>query len=319
MSSATIPNPVLVVAGPTASGKSALAIDAAREFDGVVINGDSMQVYRDLRILTARPDPADEARAPHRLFGVLDAAEVCSAGRWLAMAVDEIAAARDGGKLPIVVGGTGLYLKALLEGLAPVPEVAADLRRETRDLHARLGGEAFRAALAEIDAEAAAALPAGDGQRLIRAYEVAKGTGRTLAEWQGEPPAEPALDAAFAVVVLAPPRDTLYAAVDARFREMVDQGAVAEAATLVARGLDMGLPAMKAVGVRELAASSDGTVSLEDAIAAGQKATRNYAKRQLTWLRNQMPTGEVFVAQYSESLKPKIFSLIRQFLLTGPM
>lgn len=319
MTNDRIPNPVLVVAGPTASGKSSLAVDAAEEFGGVVINGDSMQVYRDLRILTARPGAADEARVAHRLFGVLDAAEACSVGRWLDMATDEIAAAHGAAKLPIVVGGTGLYLKALLGGLAPIPAVEATIRAESEELYRRLGGEAFREALAELDPGAASRLPAGDRQRLVRAYEVVKATGRSLADWQGDAPAAAAVDAAFGVVILAPPREALYGAIDARFRAMVNGGALDEAAALAARGLDPGLPAMKAVGVRDLIDHLNGAPTLEVAIAAGQRATRNYAKRQTTWLRHQMPFGEVFDAQYSESIKPEIFSFIRQFLLTGQM
>ena len=315
MTEEPISNPVLIVAGPTASGKSALAVDAAEEFGGVVINGDSMQVYRDLRLLTARPGPDDEAQAPHRLFGVLDAAEACSVGRWLEMAGDEIAAAHAAARLPIVVGGTGLYLKALLEGLAPIPDVDAGIRAAAQDLYQRIGGEAFRDALAELDPEAASRLPPGDRQRLVRAFEVAQATGRSLGDWQRETATVAAVDATFAVVVLTPPREDLYATIDARFQSMVAGGALDEVAALAARGLPAGLPAMKAVGVRDLIDYLNGERTLEDATAAGQRATRNYAKRQATWLRHQMPFGQVFGAQYSESLRPKIFSFIRQIFV----
>ena len=308
--------PVLIVAGPTGSGKSALAIDAAVEFRGTVINADSMQVYRELRLLTARPSAEDESRAPHRLFGVLPAAEACSAGRWLAMAAEQIAAARTQGRLPIVVGGTGLYLKALTDGLAPVPEIPEAVRGEARALHRRLGGEAFKAELARLDPAAATRLPAGDGQRLIRAYEVVAATGRTLADWQRREPTAPAVDARFATIVLSPPRESLYAAVDARFDAMMAAGALDEVRALVALDLDPALPAMKAVGVKELAAYLRGETGLEEACAAARQATRNFAKRQRTWLRHQLGSVERADEQYSERMLPEMFSFIRRFLLT---
>jgi tRNA dimethylallyltransferase len=308
--------PVLIVAGPTGSGKSALAIDAAVEFGGAVINADSMQVYRELRLLTARPSAEDEARVPHRLFGVLPAAEACSVGRWLAMAADEIAAAWAEGRLPIVVGGTGLYLKALTNGLVPVPEIPEAVRGEARALHRRLGGEAFKDALALLDPGAAARLPAGDSQRLIRAYEVVAATGRTLADWQRQAPTAAAVDARFATIVLSPPRETLYAAVDARFDAMIAAGVLDEVRALVALGLDPALPAMKAVGVKELAAHLRGETGLEEACNAARKATRNFAKRQWTWLRHQLDSDEQVSEQYSERISPRLFSFIRQFVLT---
>ena len=175
---------VLIIAGPTGSGKSALAGDAAQAFDGAVINADSMQVYRELRVLTARPTPEDEARVPHRLFGVLSAAERCSAGRWLGLARAEIKDAWSAGRLPIVVGGTGLYLKALHQGFADIPPVPIDVRAEAEALHAELGGERFRHELARFDPEGASRIAASDRQRLLRAFEVARGTGRPLREWQ---------------------------------------------------------------------------------------------------------------------------------------
>lgn len=309
-------NPVLVIAGPTASGKSALAMDAAREFDGTVINADSMQVYRELSILTARPSAVDEARVPHRLFGVLGAADPCSAGRWLRMASAEIDGARSAGRLPIVVGGSGLYLKALTDGLAPVPEIPERVKDEALSLHSRLGGAAFRDKLAELDGEAAARLPAEDTQRLIRAYSVARATGRPLSDWQGEA-AAPSVDARFATIVLAPPRDVLRDAIEARIHSMIKGGVLDEVASLLKQGLDPGLPAMKALGVADLGRHLEGEIGLDEAVEAWIRATQRFAKRQLTWLRNQM-TGpcEVF-AQYSESHRTEIFSFIRQFLLTG--
>jgi tRNA dimethylallyltransferase len=316
----TLPAPALViVAGPTASGKSALALAVAEALGGTIINADSMQVYRDLAVLTARPGAAELARVPHRLYGVIDAAEACSAGRWRDLALAEIAAARAAGRVPILAGGTGLYLRALLNGLAPVPPIPTALRDEARALHANLGGEAFRRALAARDPEAAQRLAPGDAQRLIRAYEVVAATGRPLAEWrrgQGPAAGPPAV-----AVVLLPPRPQLYAACDARFLAIMEQGALAEAAALLARGLDPALPAMKAVGVPELAALLAGRSSAEAAVAAAQQATRRYAKRQYTWFRHQMPEStalrkRVVFEQFSESLVPRILPFIRESLLT---
>ncbi len=308
--------PIVIIAGPTASGKSALALDAAEEFTGTIINADSMQVYRELRVLTARPTDDDEGRVPHRLFGVLSVTEACSAGRWLRMACAEIEAARAAARLPIFVGGTGLYLKALTDGLAPVPDIPQGIRSEARRLHARLGGEAFRAELAKVDAEAARRLPEGDSQRLIRAFEVARATGRPLADWQGDGAGRPAADARFATIVLAPPRGALYAAIDARLETMIGQGALDEVAALDRLGLDPGLPAAKALGVPELGRHLRGEITLDEALDAAKRASRNFAKRQLTWLRHQMTGAHVVSAQYSESFRPKIFSFICRFLLT---
>ena len=308
---------VIVVAGPTASGKSALALDAAAAFSGTVINADSMQVYRELRVLTARPRPADEDRAPHRLFGVLSVSERCSAGRWLDLAAAAIDETRAAGRLPIVVGGTGLYLKALVEGLAPVPEVAETVRAEAQALHERLGGEAFRTELSRIDPEMADLLPAADRQRLIRAYEVVKATGRSLAHWQRQEKPQPTVVGHFATIVLKPPREVLYAAIDARFERMIEAGALDEVAALENMGLDADLPAAKALGVVPLRRYLRGETSLDEACETAKQASRNYAKRQYTWLGNQMAGGEVYPAQYSERLQVKIFSFIRQFLLTA--
>lgn len=308
--------PIIVIAGPTASGKSKAALDVAEAFDGAIINADSMQVYRELRVLTERPGLDDICRVPHFLYGVLPAAEVCSAGRWLEMATAAIAEVRAMGRLPVVVGGTGLYLRALMEGLSPIPEVPEAARTEARRLHGELGPEAFRERLAAVDPEAAGRLPAGDTQRLIRAYEVAIGTGRTQADWQAEEPAGPAVPGWFASIVLVPPRDALYAAVDVRFQRMMERGALEEVKALLALGLAPELPAMKAVGVRELAAVLKGEVELPRAVEEARRATRHYAKRQFTWLRHQLVGSMVISAQYSECNQPEMFSFIRHFVLT---
>lgn len=309
------PGALLVVAGPTASGKSALALALAEELGGAVINADSMQVYRDLRVLSARPGPQEEARAPHLLYGLIDAAEACSAGRWRALALAAIEETRAAGRLPILAGGTGLYLHALLHGLAAVPPIPPEIRAAARALHAELGGAAFRTRLAEADPEGAARLAAGDMQRLIRAYEVVAATGRPLADWQRRSGGEGLRATA---IVLLPPREALYAACDARFAAMMEGGAVAEVETLLARGLSWDLPAMKAVGVREIAAHLSGRTTRAAALAASQQATRRYAKRQYTWLRHRMIGLHSLTvdAQFSERVRGEIFSFIRRQPLT---
>ncbi|MFI4948583.1 MAG: tRNA (adenosine(37)-N6)-dimethylallyltransferase MiaA [Alphaproteobacteria bacterium] len=306
---------VIVIAGPTASGKSALALELAAAFDGTIINADSLQTYRDLRILSARPDDAAIAAVPHRLYGYLDAAERGSVGRWRELAHAEIAASHCAGALPIVVGGTGLYLRALHYGLAAIPPIPAAIREEAAALHRALGGAAFRERLKALDPVATARLPPGDRQRLMRAWEVVRATGRPLGEWQsGTLAASPYR---FAKVLLAPPREGLYAACNARFLGMIAQGAVAEVATLAKRGLDPGLPAMKAVGVPELLQYWRGVIALEEAVALAQQATRRYAKRQMTWFRHQMIPDLLLSAQLSESLLRCSRHFIDQFLLTG--
>jgi tRNA dimethylallyltransferase len=307
---------VLIIAGPTVSGKSRLAMDIAAAFAGTIVNADSMQVYRELRVLTARPSTADEARVPHRLYGVLAARTPCSAGHWAGLAAAEIEAALSARRLPIVVGGTGLYLKALVEGLAPIPAVPAEVRAAALSLHADLGGAAFREALAAVDPITAARLPPGDTQRLVRAWEVAAVTGRPLSDWQREAPQRPVAGVRFATLVLDPPREALNRAIDARLDAMIAEGAIAEVQGLLDLGLDPALPAMKAVGVKELAAYVRGRCVLESAAAAAKGATRRFAKRQQTWLRHRIAADMVVSEQYSERIGVKIFTFIRQFLLT---
>ncbi|HEV2675172.1 MAG TPA: tRNA (adenosine(37)-N6)-dimethylallyltransferase MiaA [Aliidongia sp.] len=303
---------LIIVAGPTASGKSALALGIARAFDGTIINADSMQVYRDLRILTARPDDAALAAAPHRLDGILDGAELCSAARWAALAHGEIAAAHRAGRLPIVVGGTGLYLRTLLQGIAAVPEIPDAMREAARARHREVGGEAFRVELARLDPAAAGRLPAGDSQRLVRAYEVVAATGRTLGDWQRAGAQDvPRYDSR--QFVLLPPRDALYAACDGRLQGMIAAGALDEVAALIARGLSPDLPICKAVGVPELVRHLAGELDLATATAAAQQATRNYAKRQFTWFRRQLADAEILDTQLSHSLHASVCQKIRDW------
>ena len=303
---------VLAICGPTASGKSSLALAAAEAFDGIVINADSMQLYRELRILTARPNEAALARVPHRLYGVLPATTPASAAMWREMALDAIRAATAAGKLPILVGGTGLYFRALAFGLAPVPEIPPEIRADAARQFQALGKEGFHAMLRKRDPEMAARLHPGDRQRLLRAWEVVAATGRSLADWQGD--ASEDVTVALTPILLAPPRPALYEACDRRFLQMIAMGALDEVASLA--GLDPDLPLRKAVGVPELLRHLDGEITLEAAIALAQQATRRYAKRQFTWFRNQMADGYWVNEQYSESLEQEIFSFIRQFRLT---
>ena len=306
---------ILVIGGPTASGKSALAAEAAARFGGVVVNADSMQLYRDLPILTSWPDETLRAHAPHRLYGVVDGAERCSAGRWRALATSEIERAQAKGALPILVGGTGLYLRALLEGLAPVPQIPAAVRAAVQALHAEEGSAALHARLAARDAEAARRLEPGDSQRVMRAYEVIEATGRSLLAWQGG--AHAPYPGRAATLILEPPRPALYAACDARFERMMAAGALDEAARLRARDLDPSLPVMKAVGVRSLHEHLAGAIPLERATALGRQATRNYAKRQTTWFRTQMPGSDRMPDPYSPESKRESMALVERLLLTG--
>lgn len=311
--------PVLIVAGPTASGKSALALSVAEEFDGVVINADSMQVYAELRVLTARPGPADEALVPHRLYGVLPVTDICSAARWRDMAADAIAEAHAAGRLPILCGGTGLYLRALMQGLSPIPEIPEAVRQAVRDRLALEGPEAQHERLRDSDPETAARLEPRDRQRVARALEVLAATGRTLSSWQTEPPEGPPPGLRFKVIVLAPPRDALYTACDDRLVAMVRAGALEEVEAIRQEGFDPALPAMRALGVPAFLRHQAGELGLEEAIDEAQQATRRYAKRQTTWFKHQIVSDFLLSAQYSQKIDPKIFSFIRQNLLTRSM
>ncbi len=277
--------PALIVAGPTASGKSALALALARRIGGTVINADSMQVYRELRVLTARPTPAEEAMVPHALYGVRPAAEAGTVAWWRGEALAAMAQARAAGRVPILCGGTGLYFLSLTEGLAEVPPVAPEARAEARRLLEAEGAPALHARLAALDPETAAALRPSDSQRLARAYEVVTGTGRGLRAWQRAGGATPA-PWRFAAVVLDPPRPALREAIRRRWQAMLAGGAQAEVAALGAQGLDPALPAMRAHGVPELLAHQAGRMTLEAASTRAILNTGQYTKRQATWFRH---------------------------------
>lgn len=282
----------MLIAGPTASGKSALALELAQNTGGVVINTDSMQVYRDLRILTARPTLDEEAQAPHRLYGHVDASVNFSAGAWVNDAAKILAEARAENRLPIFTGGSGLYFKALTRGLSAVPPIPAEVRDGVRARLERDGVEALHAELAQKDPVSAERLKPRDRTRVARALEVVEATGRSLTDWhrEGLPPLLPPDQ--FSAVFLAPEREELYARIDARFDAMLAAGALEEVARLAARKLDPQLPAMKAHGVPALMRHLQGEITREAAAEIGRADTRHYAKRQFTWFRHQLPEFE---------------------------
>ncbi|MCL8484169.1 MULTISPECIES: tRNA (adenosine(37)-N6)-dimethylallyltransferase MiaA [Bradyrhizobium] len=285
-------NKAVLIAGPTASGKSALALELAQKAGGAVINTDSMQVYRDLRVLTARPSLAEEAAVPHRLYGCVDAAVNYSAGHYVRDAKEVLDEVRRGGGLPIFIGGTGLYFKALTRGLSAVPPVPDEVREAVRLRLDRDGVEALHAELARRDAAAAARLNVRDRTRIARALEVIEATGRPLAEWHADttPPLLP--EGSYRALFIAPEREALYARIDARFDAMLADGALEEVTRLAARGLDPLLPAMKAHGVPALIRHLRGEITREEAAMIGKADTRHYAKRQFTWFRHQLPEFE---------------------------
>jgi len=282
----------ILIAGPTASGKSRLALELAHEHDGVVVNADSMQVYGELSILTARPTAEDEAVVPHRLYGHVTAATRYSVGRWLDDVGGILGEARRQRRMPIVVGGTGLYFKALTEGLAEVPPIPAEVRQQVLAIAEGEAGETLHRRLAEIDPEDAAGIRPSDRSRILRAMEVFEATGRSLAAWRARP-ATPILDPAKAErIVLDPDRAILHERIARRAEEMIHHGAIEEARALGTLGLSPDLPAMKAIGVRELLDHLAGKLSLAEALAAIKTETRRYAKRQTTWFRHQMEGWE---------------------------
>lgn len=280
-----MPTPsITLIGGPTASGKSALAMAKARETGAEIVGADSMQIYRDLAVLTAAPTTEEMAQVPHHLVGVADASETWSVGRWLTEAMAALSDIAARGRPAIIVGGTGLYFNALIRGLADIPPV-------DRERSAHLDEAALRDALKTLDPAAEARIMAGDLQRLFRAHAVATQTGKALSDWQAE--TRPALpEGSWRGLVVEPEREALYARCDARLEAMVQDGALAEVRALDARNLDPSLPALKAVGYRELLAHVRGEATMEEALAAAQGETRRYAKRQLTWFRNQTPDWE---------------------------
>lgn len=282
---------ILIIGGPTASGKSQLALQVAERDNGVVINADSMQVYRDIPIVSAQPSPADQARVPHRLYGFLASTEHFSVARWLDHARAEIDAAHRAGKLPIIVGGTGLYISTLVQGISLIPESDPAIRARVQVLCNEIGNADFHKLLSEKDPIMAARLPVGDTQRMVRAMEVLEQTGKSLSVWQQTQPVPFYPAEMFRLYTLIPPRPQLYEQCDQRFIQMLEQGALEEVQSL--QGLDPHLTAMKALGIPELSAYLREEITREEAITLAQQATRRYAKRQMTWFRNQLPEAVV--------------------------
>ena len=299
----------IIVAGPTASGKSALAIDIAKACDGVIINGDSMQIYRDLSVVTACPDDDEQSQVPHRLYNVLDGAEACSVGKWLHLVREEVARVRALGCVPILCGGTALYLNAAQHGMSAIPDIPEDVHQAVIKEHAQKGGVQLLAELQAIDPELAARLAAGDSQRITRAIEVFRHTNRKLSDWQNDPQQGHLSGRCFNFTIL-PEREQLYQRINQRFKAMWDNGAVPEVATLLARNLPPKLPVMKAVGVPQIASFLNGEMTKEEAILAASQESRRYAKRQFTFFRNNFITNYLFEETYLKSKNSEFFANI---------
>ena len=305
----SVPRPILI-AGPTASGKSGLALALAGRLGGTVINADSMQVYGELRVLTARPTPQDEARAPHALYGFVGGEEAYSAGRYAADAARAIAQARGEGRVPVVVGGTGLYFKALLEGLSPIPAADPEVRAFWRAEAARRPAAELHARLQVRDPEMAGRLMPTDRQRIVRALEVLESTGRSLAQWQREPGTPVLGEGETMRLLVVPDRQKQGQSIDARFDAMLAAGALEEVAALLGRGLSWELPIMRALGVAPLAAHLGGTFGLAEAVSLAKADTRKYAKRQITWFRRHMIAWRAMIEQDMERIAAGDLSFI---------
>lgn len=300
----------ILIAGPTASGKSAAALALAEQLGGTVINADSMQVYRDLRVLTARPTPEEEARVPHALYGFLLAADAYSVGRWLADAEGAVAEAEARGRVPIITGGTGLYFKALLEGLSPVPEIPARVRERWRRMARDVSGPELHELLKAQDPVMAQRLRPSDPQRIVRALEVVEATGKSLAEWQRRPGEGLFKEDEVMRILVAPERGWLAARIDARFDAMIEAGVLDEVRALKEQQLDPGLPVMRALGVAALMDHLAGRLTLEAAAERVKIETRRYAKRQMTWARRNMISWNCATEKDSERIVQKIFSIV---------
>ena len=299
----------ILIAGPTASGKSGLALKLAQQFKGSIINADSMQVYAQMQVLTARPSAEEMADIPHHLYGHVSANHAYSVGQWLDDALAAIALCEREGRIPILVGGTGLYFKALTEGLANIPDIDDEIRQSVRAEIETKSAAQLHAALADFDKAAYERILPSDTQRILRAHEVFKATGRALSEWQNDKVA-PMLEGLMAKILLMPDRDWLYQRCDARFAQMIEAGALEEATIMQKMDLSSDLPATKALGLAELQAYLTGEIDLELAKEQASRQTRRYAKRQMTWFRNQMITWNCFNEQDYYKKQQKIFSFL---------
>ncbi len=283
-----MPKNVIVIGGPTASGKSGLAIDLAQEQDGIIINADASQVYQGISIISAAPTLADKNKAEHRLYEYLDAGINSNVFNWLGSAVAEILDVWHKGKTPIVVGGSGLYIENLVKGTTPIPEVKPEIRQIVTDFVNQNGIQSLYDKLLSEDPAAAAMLHSNDSTRVRRAYEIFLSSGKSIAEWYEQPMLQKLPEAEFLIINILPPKAALDDRCNTRFRKMISDGAIEEVRALVARNLSSDLPAMRAKGVPELASYIKNDISEEEAIALSQLHTRQYAKRQLTWFRNKL-------------------------------
>lgn len=283
------PKTVILIAGPTASGKTGLSTDLAKQINGAIVNADSMQVYTELPILSAQPSTKERANIDHYLFGHMPINQHYSVAQWRQEALTAIENIRQKGQIPILVGGTGLYFKAMIEGLSPIPEISLETRKKVSALYDQIGAEAFHAYLKEVDPDMAERLPATDRQRCIRAIEIYQETKKTLSDWQTLPRVKAPDDFIFKAFILKPEREMLYQHINQRFDHMMDNGALEEAKAIHRLDLDPLLPSLKAVGLPPLRAYLDKELSLEEAIEQAKTHSRRYAKRQFTWFNNQMP------------------------------
>jgi len=306
----SLPNSILIVAGPTASGKSDFALEVAKKYNGVIINCDSMQVYSELQIITARPSLIDEGIISHKLYGIISVKDVFSAGIWRDLAITEIKKCWQSGNLPIITGGTGLYIKALMEGLTEIPSISKEIIEEVTKRRKKIGIEAFHRELRNFDPVSAERLNRSDSQRVTRAYAVYVATDRSLSDWHDQKPTIEPFVAHYQSIIFEPPRDALYNSCEKRIDLMLENGVLGEVRSLMDINLDPMRPAMKALGVREFTAFLDNKMTIDEAVNAAKQSTRRYAKRQMTWFRNQIVQDYRLKTQYSKRIIPEIFSKI---------
>ena len=303
----------IVICGPTGSGKSALAVTLAQQFDGIIVNADSMQVYRELEILSSRPNEKDMRSAPHRLYGVMSMHQVCAVAVWRSMALGIIDTCQKAGKLPILCGGTGMYVRFLLDELSRIPDIPVAIRSVTRKTLEEVGNKEFKRLLVERDPISGRRIATGDSQRLARAWEVLEATGFSITYWHKKK-RKTNSENGFYSVLLMPERRKLYSNCDTRFLEFIDKGAIDEAKRIQELDLLPGLPAFKALGLSELIQYLDGEIGLSSAIELAQRATRRYAKRQVTWFRNQLHEDYLMETQDNDEVKTKLIADITRFL-----
>ncbi|MDB2414829.1 tRNA (adenosine(37)-N6)-dimethylallyltransferase MiaA [Rickettsiales bacterium] len=309
--------PIIIISGPTASGKTAISIEVAKHYGNFeIINCDSKQFYKEMPIITAQPTKQERGDIPHHLFGVLSMKDSCSVTDWLDMALPIIKDVQKRGKVPLIVGGTGMYIKSLMHGLSPIPDIDPDIRRKVREMSLSQGSQAVYEKLKELDPQTAAKLNPGDSQRVSRAYEVILQTGKSLSYWHSLENKMPYPEAEFLLFFVTPNRDWVYQRCNERFDQMIKQGVIEEIAALGDEDFDNELPSVRSHGVREMKAYINGQVSLEEAIKQSQTNTRKYVKRQFTWFNNQMDEAITINPMPGNDYKTQLFDKIDRFLLT---